>query len=526
MLLSHDLIEGAHVRVGLASDIELFDEFPQDYLSYIKRQHRWIRGDWQIADWVMPRVPKPGGERTSNPLSLFDRWKILDNLRRSLLPTASLALLLVSWLISARAGWIATVVVVTHLFFHSLVQPFTWAISGQSIRGFSITQEAHDLLRVLLEAALLPYQARVGLDAVVRVLYRKHISHRKLLEWTSAQVAHDDAQGKVPMFLLSMSLASIFSVTVGFTVQWFRPANLLIVVPWLILWFLSPMIGWLLNRRPHAKQPQFLLPAEDRQFLRNIARRTWRYFSDFVSKETSWLPPDNYQVSYRDQIALRTSPTNIGLYLVSVLSSNNFGYVTLDEVVHKLTLTVETIDKLERYEGHLLNWYDIQTLVPLKPRYVSTVDSGNLLGALWALDPGLGELIRAPLLDDKVFAGLRDTGEVLLQVVRNENAIDFDVRSVDELLSTWESPSDPIVDMLSRLRSGESQIRDLSAQTNASAAAPKGVADWTGQMQSQLTAWLSFVDRYLAWIEILAEKSADEISALDPDALTDFSSCI
>ncbi len=132
------------------------------------------------------------------------------------------------------------------------------------------------------------------------------------------------------------------------------------------------------------KQPQFLLPAEDRQFLRNVARRTWRYFSDFVNEETSWLPPDNYQVSYQNQLAMRTSPTNIGLYLVSVLGAHDFGYLTVDEVAQKLTRTMETIGKLERHEGHLLNWYDIQTLAPLKPRYVSTVDSGNLLGALWA----------------------------------------------------------------------------------------------------------------------------------------------
>ena len=160
--------------------------------------------------------------------------------------------------------------------------------------------------------------------------------------------------------------------------------------PWLMLWFLSPVIGWLLNRRPQTKQPQSLLREEDRQFLRSVARRTWRYFSDFVNEETSWLPPDNYQVSYQNQLAMRTSPTNIGLWMVSVLGAHDFGYVTVDEVTRTLTRTMETIGKLERHEGHLLNWYDIQTLAPLKPRYVSTVDSGNLLGAFWSLDQGLG----------------------------------------------------------------------------------------------------------------------------------------
>ena len=349
--------------------------------------------------------PNPADGRGPNPLSWFDRWKVFDNLRRSLLPATSLVLLMASWLISSRAGWIATVVVATQLFFHSLAQPFTWATTRQGLKGISLARAAHDLLRVIVEAALLPYQAWLALDAIARVWYRRRISHRGLLEWTSAQATHGNAQAKVPMFLLSMGLASLFSVIVGWAVHRWRPANLGVAGPWLMLWFLSPMIGWLLNRRPQAKQPQSLLPAEDRQFLRNVARRTWRYFSDFVNEETSWLPPDNYQVSHQNQLAMRTSPTNIGLWMTSVLSAHDFGYLTVDEVDQKLTQTMETIGKLERYEGHLLNWYDIQTLAPLKPRYVSTVDSGNLLGALWSLDQGLDAFMQAPLLDSESLCG-------------------------------------------------------------------------------------------------------------------------
>ncbi len=267
-LLSHDLIEGAHVRVGLASDIELYDEFPQDYLSYIKRQHRWIRGDWQIADWIMPRVPRAGGGRVPNPLSWFDRWKIFDNLRRSLLPVASLALLMSSWFISSRAGWIATAVVATQLFFHSLAQPVTWATTSRGFMKASPAKTAHDLLRVLVEAALLPYQAWMALDAIARVFYRRHVSHRGLLEWTSAQVTHGNPPAKVPVFVLIIGLTSLFWVIVGWAVQYWRPANLWVAGPWLMLWFLSPVFGWLLTRRPPIKQPKFLLPTEDRQFLR------------------------------------------------------------------------------------------------------------------------------------------------------------------------------------------------------------------------------------------------------------------
>jgi cyclic beta-1,2-glucan synthetase len=177
LLLSHDLIEGAYVRVGLASDIELFDEFPQEYLSYMKRQHRWIRGDWQISQWLGSRVPLSAGGKGPNPLSWFDRWKIFDNLRRSLLPVASLSLLMASWLVSSRACLVAGLAVGIQLFFHSLAQPLTWATTSRGFRGVSASKVLHDLLRVLAEASLLPTQAWLAFDAIARVIYRKNVSH-------------------------------------------------------------------------------------------------------------------------------------------------------------------------------------------------------------------------------------------------------------------------------------------------------------------------------------------------------------
>jgi cyclic beta-1,2-glucan synthetase len=378
------------------------------------------------------------------------------------------------------------------------------------------------MLRLLVEAALLPFQAWLSLDAMTRVFYRRYISHRRLLEWTSAQVMHRRAQSKVPVFLLSMSLVSLLSMMIGWAVGHWRPVNIWVISPWLIFWFLSPLIGWLLNRRPLLKQPQSQLPAEDRQFLRNIARRTWRYFSDFVNEETSWLPPDNYQVSHQKKLALRTSPTNIGLYMVSVISTHEFGYLTLDEVIFKLTRTMETIDKLERYEGHLLNWYDIQSLASLKPQYVSAVDSGNLLGALWVLDQWLKTHLKAPLLDLETFAGLRDTGEVLRQVCREDKIPDLNVQSLDELLHMCKSPPDSITDALSLLRQAEGRVRDLSEKVRGSSAVQGKVAYWTGQLQSQLAALLSVADRYFIWIEILAEKTEEDIAKLDPGALPSF----
>jgi len=210
-LLSHDLIEGAHVRVGLASDIELIDEFPRDYLSYTDRQHRWIRGDWQIADWISTRVPRADRTRGPNPLSWYNRWKVFDNMRRSLVAPTSLALLVVSWLTSTQIGWTSTLLVGIQLLFqpwrnHSPGQP-----PGKVLKSFSLSKVAHDLLLAVVDAALLPHQAGLVMDAILRVAYRRLISRRGLLEWTSAQVVRWSAPDRLPMFLVTMALSSIFS---------------------------------------------------------------------------------------------------------------------------------------------------------------------------------------------------------------------------------------------------------------------------------------------------------------------------
>jgi cyclic beta-1,2-glucan synthetase len=509
-VLSHDLIEGAHVRVGLASDIELFDEFPQGYQSYSSRAHRWIRGDWQIAGWIFPRVPLPVGGRGPNPLSLLNRWKILDNLRRSLLPATSLGLLIASWLISPRTGVIATLVVGLQLLFHPLAQPFTMATTRKGLKYFSPSKLLHDLLRATADAALLPHQTAVTLDAIARVWYRRVISRRDLLEWTT-QATQWSAPRRQPLFVATLALGSLFSVIVGWVIWRFMPDNLLQAVPWLVLWFLSPLLGWLLNLRPAPQQRAQPLPETDRRFLRQVARRTWRYFSSFVNADTSWLPPDNYQVAHQNRLAMRTSPTNIGLWMTSALGAHDSGYLTINQVVEKLTGSMETIGRLECYEGHLLNWYDIQTLAPLEPRYVSTVDSGNLLGALWALEQGLDELVHAPLLDGKAFAGLADTGEILKQAVALEGITGHNRQTLDHLLAEWNAPPSGIVGLLRLQRGMQVKV--------GSVVAAAGAAPWAAELEQQVAAWVRNRDRYLTWIEILAEKTEEELAPLGHIAL-------
>ncbi len=509
-VLSHDLIEGAHVRVGLASDIELFDEFPQGYQSYSSRAHRWVRGDWQIAGWIFPRVPQAAGGRGPNPLSLLSRWKILDNLRRSLLPSTSVGLLLASWFVSPKISGIAALVVGMQLLFHPLANPLTMATTRKGMKYFTPSKLLHDLLRATADAALLPHQATVNLDAIARVWYRRFISRRNLLEWT-AQATHWSTARQQPLFVASLALGSIFSGVVGWGIWLVMPASLTQAAPWLVLWFLSPLLGWLLNLRPALEQPARSMTETDRRFLRQVARRTWCYFSAFVSDETSWLPPDNYQVSHQNRLAMRTSPTNIGLWMASALGAHDSGYLSINQVIERLTRTMETIGRLERYEGHLLNWYDIQTLVPLEPRYVSAVDSGNLLGALWALEQGIDEMIHAPLLDVKAFAGLADTGEILKQSMTQEGITGYCHRTLEPLIREWNAPPSSIVELI--------RLQRRMAITVCSALDAAGVTPWAIELEGQVTAWTGITDRYFTWIEILAEKSLEELAPLGPEAL-------
>ena len=510
LLLSHDLIEGAHVRVGLASDIELIDEFPPDYLTYARRQQRWIRGDWQIADWILPRVPQPGGGRGPNQLSWFNRWKVLDNLRRSLVPAASLALLAAAWLTSSRMEWIATLVVVAQLLFQTLAPPLTSATTRKGLKGFSFGTLAHDLLRTAVEAALLPHQAWLALNAILKVWYRRLVSHRRLLQWTPP-LEKGSAVNRPRRFVVSMGLVSLLSAALGWLSYRWMPLNFVLASPWLVLWFFSPVAGWLLSLRPRRKERSSVLSANEQQSLRKIARRTWRYFSDFVGEETSWLPPDNYQDFHQNQLAMRTSPTNIGLWMLSVLAAREFGYLSTDQVVETLARSLATIGTLERHEGHLLNWYDIRSRAPLEPRYVSTVDSGNLLGSLWTLEQGLEELLQEPLLEGSAFEGLCDAGELFREAAAHEGIRGADMGAFDGLMRACRDSADGVGGALHRLHRAEEAVEALAAGAREPSANLTGAAYWAAEMRKQTSAWKGTADRYLAWIEILNEMPEEEI---------------
>lgn len=508
-ILSHDLIEGAHAGVGLATDIEIFESLPLDYVAYWKRQHRWIRGDWQIAPWILPRVPAAGGRTVRNPLSAINRWRILDNLRRSLVPAASLLLLLSGWFISASpAVWsvvIALAVAIPTLL--PLLDRLTWRMKGKVSRWHDAEAE---LVRAIFGIAFLPYQAGLSLDAIARVAYRRWISHRRLLEWETAESTNSSSGDHWRSTFRQMSLISALSLLL-FILRGTEGA-LVSKGAFLVLWICAPLLmRWLCQSSPH--EVREALRRADINYLRVLARRTWRYFDDLVNSESNWLPPDNSQLALRIEVAQRTSPTNIGLWLTSALAAVDFGYLTTDEFVRRVELTVQTLERMERYEGHFLNWYDTRTLMPLPPRYVSTVDSGNLLACLWVLQKGCDEILRRPLVGHTCLLGLNDTLSVVRETSGSEPLIAAPIEQLSRLLRR-KVEGHPVISRLGLTANASEQLQDTGRWFEP--------ADerryWVLRMAGELGSWTAMVQRYLQWMQTLSQPPDSFVESLGADA--------
>jgi cyclic beta-1,2-glucan synthetase len=409
-LLSHDLFEGIHGRAGLVTDITLLEDYPPNYHIYIRRLHRWIRGDWQLLPWLLPNVPHADGGRRSSDLSALDRWKIVDNLRRSLIMPSLLVLLIAGWLWlpgSALVWSLVGVLTPAVPLITSLVSAVVEGVWDRSLSG--VLQSVRSIaLRWLLAIAFLPHEALLALDAIGATLVRLVITRRHLLQWTPA--AHSirifGKETKLALMWRRMSGAPLLSLALTFLVGLLAPAALPFAALFLITWLLSPMLAhWISRPLDHEPTP---LSEDQEQLLRNLARRTWCYFEQFVDPDDHWLPPDHYQEEPRGIVAHRTSPTNIGLMLLSTLAAYDMGYLGPLDLVLRLRATFDTLGQLERYRGHFLNWYDTNKLEPLPPRYVSTVDSGNLAACLLALRQGCLDLPRSPILRWERWQGLLD----------------------------------------------------------------------------------------------------------------------
>jgi cyclic beta-1,2-glucan synthetase len=411
-ILSHDLIESNYARCGLVTDIEVFDDFPAKYHSYVKREHRWIRGDWQLLPWLRRRVPTPDGPR-ANPLTLLGRWKVTDNLRRSLVAPALVLLVALGCTVLPGPAWAWSLSAASVLALPLLLQFFDGLLSllgGTTARSF-LRQSQMNLRstagQVLLSASFLANQAVIALDAISRTLFRLLVTRKHLLEWETAAAAEARLGVGILSFIVSMGVAVVAAIGLGVLIEFVRPEALPGAMPWLVLWVLSPLVAYLVSKPLPDRVP--VLSVKERAALRRTARKTWRFFERFVTAEDNWLPPDNFQEHPKGVVAHRTSPTNKGLLLLSTISAHDLGYITLTEMTARLRRTFGTFDRLERFHGHFLNWYETTTLQALQPAYVSTVDSGNLLGCLLALRNGLQEKLEEPIPSPALIDGLRDT---------------------------------------------------------------------------------------------------------------------
>ncbi|TMH37344.1 MAG: cyclic beta 1-2 glucan synthetase, partial [Betaproteobacteria bacterium] len=423
-ILSHDLLEGCYARAGLVSDAELYEEFPARYSADVARRRRWIRGDWQLVGWLRRRVTTPDGQREPNPLSMLSQWKLFDNLRRSLVPAALTSLLLLGWTALASA-WFWTALVAGILLVPFVIASFSDLTDkpaevpfGQHLAAVELAARRH-LLQALLALAFLPFEAFFCLDAIVRTIGRMLLTRRRLLEWTtSSDVDRVLEQGDRTDLFASyrlMAVAPAIAVAAWICVSVVNPVGLALAGPILLLWGASPAIAWWVSRPLPRRRAKLAL--DQTLFLRELARKTWAYFETHIGPDDHWLPPDNVQEHPALNIAHRTSPTNMGLALLANLTAHDFGYLSTGQLIARTTNALRTMETLERHRGHFYNWYDTQTRLPLAPRYVSTVDSGNLAGHLLTLRPGLTALVDDPILNRRWLEGMGDTFSILIDAV-------------------------------------------------------------------------------------------------------------
>ncbi|PHQ24178.1 cyclic beta 1-2 glucan synthetase [Marinobacter guineae] len=473
LILSHDLLESGYARSALVTDVDLIEEQPASVAIESSRRHRWIRGDWQLAGWLLPRVPGPpdesGGKskRQANPLSALSLWKIFDNLRRSLVAPALLALLVGGWFVGPGPVWLWSLLVVAVLLLPTLLavlielirkpEECNWLVH-LSLTGNSA---GRPLALALLNLIFLPYDTQIVLGAILRSGARMLFTRRGLLLWQLPGYARRNACRSLADFLREMWIAPVLAVGLGVALVMAgnRPDAWFVAAPILLLWLVSPVVGWWISRPLVAPTPG--LSIEQHAFLRTAARRTWRYFADFVGPDDNWLPPDNFQAYPAPTIASRTSPTNIGMSLLADLAAVDFGYLTVGECLQRVGNTLAAMEQLERYRGHFFNWYDTRTLQPLHPQYVSSVDSGNLVGSLLTLQAGLAELKSQPVLSSSALQGLQDTAQVLAEQLPASPAPELtdNIRVLQDTLRalTLEGPPKTLADAVSALE----QIRHI-----------------------------------------------------------------
>jgi len=497
-ILSHDLIEGEHARTGLMN-VELVEDYPATYGAFSKRKHRWVRGDWQLLPWLFAHPPVLNGRATKNPLSFLSRWKIADNLRRSLLEISLLCLLLAGWLATThQARWTLAVLLLlqipayTDMLINIIRAPERrlWKVFSRLL-GERFLQSHRD---TLLNLVFIPHQACLMADAIGRTLWRRYISQSNLLEWET--MAQSEIVGG-PRFSLFDQYLYISSL-VWLPFIFLAGALPIVVLLVCALWIIAPMaVGWLNEPLPKSAA----ITPTDREFLRDTALRTWRYFADHSCEDDHWLVPDNVQEN-PPLVTHHISPTNLGLSLTAQLAAHDFGYLNLDELSDSLQRILQSLDSMPRYRGHFFNWYETSTRRPLTPQYVSSVDSGNLAASLVALRQGCLMLLKKPILDQGAIDGLRD------HVMRLRDEVPYESRTFSKMklfgsllrqlecqpkdLFFWEAVLTESRDLLQRIVAALVPVHERSKSEE--------LRYWEGLLSERMNAALQQLYRLAPWL--------------------------
>ena len=501
-VLSHDLLESCHARSALVSDVQFYEEYPSRYNVDVDRRHRWIRGDWQITQWLLPRVPGPDARRIVNPLSALSLWKLADNLRRSVVPLGLLVLVVGTWFVAAEPNGVGTAWVLGLVAAPGLIAGLVsllrkprdqlWLMHGRDSAETILRQ----LAQVTLTIVLLPYDVFVSLDAIGRSLLRQWVTHTRLLQWRTSSDSERQAGTSLVGFYLTMWISPVASAGVGLALLLSIPSRLSEASPMLVAWFFGPCVAWWLSRTIPLKDAG--LDAGQLLFLRTVARKTWHYFTSFVTAQEHWLPPDNFQETPRPLVAHRTSPTNMGLSLLANLTAKDLGYLSVASLIERTRDSLATMDRLERYRGHFYNWYDTRTLQPLLPLYISSVDSGNLAGHLLTLASGLREIIDEPFTSLQAFDGLVDTIAVLVELVpENRDLVRF-----EQLLSKPPLTAREACALLEDLERGAQSFCKAVDGGN------EAIVGWATALQSQCVGALAELRWSAPWLTLPAAGGA------------------
>ena len=442
-ILSHDLLEGCYARSGLITDVQLYEAYPTRYNADVKRRHRWIRGDWQIAGWILPWAPTNDKKLHRNPLSLFSKWKIFDNLRRSIAPLCLLLLLLYGFVFSADP-WFWSLSVTLIIVLPSAVN-LAWDLCFKPEDVlfarhlyYSIKSASDHFIQQVIELTCLPYEVYSNMDAIIRTLWRMAFSRKNLLQWnpysSNKNLKEDILHAYIPMWFSPFFAIAVFIYLTAYT-----PLSLIVALPFLILWALAPLATWYISRSSAGTKAE--LSQDQNIYLRKLARKIWAFFEAFVGAEDNWLPPDNYQEVPVERTAHRTSPTNIGLSLLANFTAAEFGYIGMSDLIERTGNTLDTMMRMERYRGHLFNWYDTTTLAPLFPRYISTVDSGNLTGDLITLKQGLLQIKDNKVISSKIYSGLYDVLALVIENVAFSRQLQLLNDRIEEICNSEENGS-------------------------------------------------------------------------------------